>query len=133
LGVKRRVELLDDYGSHITTVDAPAHTEGFEGADFSGLCAPGSGGLSRRAISNGPDRLTVKLLPQSDVRLLRLVVAYCPLIRLAEFDELKCGSAGGCLKGRYNRRAMSPLLLPFQFVLLSFSGWVNRHQLDVIE
>jgi hypothetical protein len=28
---------------------------------------------------------------------------------------------------------MSPLLLPFQFVLLSFSGWVNRHQLDVIE
>ena len=28
---------------------------------------------------------------------------------------------------------MSPLLLPFQFVLLMFSGWVNRHQLDVIE
>jgi uncharacterized protein YjbI with pentapeptide repeats len=39
--VKRRVELLDDYGNHITTVDAPAHTEGFEGAEFSGLCAPG--------------------------------------------------------------------------------------------
>ena len=39
--MKRRVELLDDYGNHITTVDAPAHTEGFEGADFSGLCAPG--------------------------------------------------------------------------------------------
>jgi uncharacterized protein YjbI with pentapeptide repeats len=39
--IKRRVELLDDYGSHITTVDAPANTEGFEGADFSGLCAPG--------------------------------------------------------------------------------------------
>jgi hypothetical protein len=28
---------------------------------------------------------------------------------------------------------MSPLLLPFQLVLLMFSGWVNRHQLDVIE
>jgi hypothetical protein len=28
---------------------------------------------------------------------------------------------------------MSPLLLPFQFVLLIFSGWVNRHQLNVIE
>ncbi len=28
---------------------------------------------------------------------------------------------------------MSPLLLPFRFVLLSFSGWVNRHQSDVIE
>jgi hypothetical protein len=28
---------------------------------------------------------------------------------------------------------MSPPLLPFQLVLLMFSGWVNRHQLDVIE
>jgi putative transposase len=28
---------------------------------------------------------------------------------------------------------MSPLLLPFQLVLLMFAGWVNRHQLDVIE
>jgi putative transposase len=28
---------------------------------------------------------------------------------------------------------MSSLLLPFQLVLLMFSGWVNRHQLDVIE
>jgi hypothetical protein len=28
---------------------------------------------------------------------------------------------------------MSPLLLPFQLVLLMLAGWVNRHQLDVIE
>ena len=28
---------------------------------------------------------------------------------------------------------MSPLLLPFQFILLTFSGWVNRRQLDVID
>jgi putative transposase len=28
---------------------------------------------------------------------------------------------------------MSPLLLPFQLVLLMFAGWVNRHQLDVID
>jgi hypothetical protein len=28
---------------------------------------------------------------------------------------------------------MLSLLLPFQLVLLMFSGWVNRHQLDVIE
>jgi hypothetical protein len=28
---------------------------------------------------------------------------------------------------------MSPLLLPFQLLLLMFAGWVNRHQLDVIE
>src|ERR1700740_2210471 len=28
---------------------------------------------------------------------------------------------------------MSPLLLPFQLVLLMFAGWVTRHQLDVIE
>jgi putative transposase len=28
---------------------------------------------------------------------------------------------------------MSPLLLPFQMLLLMFAGWVNRHQLDVIE
>jgi hypothetical protein len=28
---------------------------------------------------------------------------------------------------------MPPLLLPFQLVLLMFAGWVNRHQLDVIE
>jgi uncharacterized protein YjbI with pentapeptide repeats len=39
--MKRRVELLDEYGRHITTVDAPAETNGFEGANFSGLCAPG--------------------------------------------------------------------------------------------
>jgi hypothetical protein len=28
---------------------------------------------------------------------------------------------------------MSSLLMSFQLVLLMFSGWVNRHQLDVIE
>jgi hypothetical protein len=28
---------------------------------------------------------------------------------------------------------MSPLLLPFQLVLLMFAGWVNRHHLDVID
>ncbi len=28
---------------------------------------------------------------------------------------------------------MPSLLLPFHFVLLMFAGWVNRHQLDVIE
>jgi hypothetical protein len=28
---------------------------------------------------------------------------------------------------------MSPLLLPVRLVLLVFAGWVNRHQLDVIE
>jgi hypothetical protein len=28
---------------------------------------------------------------------------------------------------------MSPPLLPFQLVLHMFAGWVNRHQLDVIE
>ena len=39
--MKRRVELLDDDGNHLTTVDAPADTAGFDGADFSGLTAPG--------------------------------------------------------------------------------------------
>jgi putative transposase len=29
--------------------------------------------------------------------------------------------------------AMSPLLRPVQMLLLMFAGWVNRHQLDVIE
>ena len=28
---------------------------------------------------------------------------------------------------------MSLLVLPFQLVRLMFAGWVNRHQLDVIE
>jgi hypothetical protein len=28
---------------------------------------------------------------------------------------------------------MSPLLRPVQMLLLIFAGWVNRHQLDVIE
>jgi hypothetical protein len=37
------------------------------------------------------------------------------------------------LRGRYTPLVMSPLLLPFQLVLLMFAGWVNRHQLDVIE
>jgi hypothetical protein len=29
--------------------------------------------------------------------------------------------------------AMFPLLQPVQMLLLMFAGWVNRHQLDVIE
>src|SRR5271165_6442676 len=29
--------------------------------------------------------------------------------------------------------AMSPLLRPVQMLLLMFAGWLNRHQLDVIE
>jgi hypothetical protein len=37
------------------------------------------------------------------------------------------------LRGRYTPLVMSPLFLPFQLVLLMFAGWVNRHQLDVIE
>ena len=28
---------------------------------------------------------------------------------------------------------MPTLFLPFQLVLLMFAGWINRHQLDVIE
>jgi hypothetical protein len=28
---------------------------------------------------------------------------------------------------------MSPLLLPLHLLLLMFAGWVNRHQLDVLE
>jgi hypothetical protein len=28
---------------------------------------------------------------------------------------------------------MSPVLLPLQLLLLMFAGWINRHQLDVIE
>jgi hypothetical protein len=43
------------------------------------------------------------------------------------------GNGAGCLRGRYTRRAISPLFLFFQLVLLMFAGWVNRHQLDVIE
>ena len=39
----------------------------------------------------------------------------------------------GCLRGRYTRLAMSPLLLPLRLVVLVVAGWVNRHQLDVIE
>jgi hypothetical protein len=42
-------------------------------------------------------------------------------------------NGAGFLRGRYTRLAMSPLLLPFRLVLLVFAGWVNRHQLDVIE
>jgi len=28
---------------------------------------------------------------------------------------------------------MSPLLQPFHLILLMFAGWVNRHQLDVVD
>jgi hypothetical protein len=28
---------------------------------------------------------------------------------------------------------MSPVLMPLQLLLLMFAGWINRHQLDVIE
>ncbi len=33
---------------------------------------------------------------------------------------------------RYNY-AMSASIAPFKLLLLMFAGWVNRHQLDVIE
>ena len=36
-------------------------------------------------------------------------------------------------EGQIYSTAMSPLLLPLQMLLLMFAGWVNRHQLDVIE
>jgi hypothetical protein len=36
-------------------------------------------------------------------------------------------------EGRIYSAGMSPLLLPLQMLLLMFAGWVNRHQLDVIE
>jgi len=41
---------------------------------------------------------------------------------------------GTARTGRPNTRpTMSPLLLPLQLVLLMFAGWINGHQLDVIE
>ena len=52
------------------------------------------------------------------------------------------GRIGTCEEGRVIGRvtapsiyslAVSTLRLPFQLALLMFSGWVNRHQLDVIE
>jgi hypothetical protein len=53
---------------------------------------------------------------------------------MALFGALRRGQMGqGCLRGRYTRLAMSPLLLPFRLILLMFAGRVNRHQLDVIE
>lgn len=38
-----------------------------------------------------------------------------------------------CLTGRYTGAVMSPLLSPLHLLLVIFAGWVNRHQLDVIE
>jgi putative transposase len=60
--------------------------------------------------------------------------AYCPKNRTVPFESpVTSPNSAGCLTGRYTRLTMSPLLLPFQLVLLMFAGWVNRHQLDVIE
>jgi hypothetical protein len=44
----------------------------------------------------------------------------------------------GCRRGRVPEgplysAVMSPLLRPLQMLLSVFAGWVNRHQLDVIE
>jgi putative transposase len=40
---------------------------------------------------------------------------------------------GRVSEGPIYSAAMPPLLLPLQMLLLMFAGWVNRHQLDVIE
>jgi hypothetical protein len=46
-----------------------------------------------------------------------------------------CGAAewGMGVIGTEYPAVMSPLLLPLQMLLLMLAGWVNRHQLDVIE
>ena len=40
---------------------------------------------------------------------------------------------GRVSEGSIYSAAMCPLLLPFQMLLLMFAGWVNRHQLEMIE
>src|ERR1700683_4336385 len=45
----------------------------------------------------------------------------------------EAAESGTVSKGPIYSAAMSPLLLPLQMLLLMFAGWVNRHQLDVIE
>jgi integrase-like protein len=40
---------------------------------------------------------------------------------------------GRAREGPIYSAAMSPLLQPLQMLLLMFAGWLNRHQLDVIE
>ena len=62
-------------------------------------------------------------------------IAYCPNSRTVPFRVTQPNRArtGQGVQEVDTRLAMSLLLLPFQLVLLMFAGWVNRHQLDVIE
>src|ERR1700722_13002673 len=49
------------------------------------------------------------------------------------FDVLRGCGMGRVSEGPIYSPAMFPLLRPVQMLLLMFAGWVNRHQLDVIE
>ena len=59
--------------------------------------------------------------------------AYCPNIRTMPFDVLRGCGMGRVSEGPIYSPAMFPLLQSVQMLLLMFAGWVNRHQLDVIE
>ena len=50
--------------------------------------------------------------------------------RLTRSEAARRGSAA---EGPIYSAAMAPLPQPLQMLLLVFAGWVNRHQLDVIE
>jgi hypothetical protein len=62
------------------------------------------------------------------------LVPNCPSIRTTLFVAAESAlSRIGYPRGRSTQLAMPPLRLPFHFVFLMFAGWVNRHQLDVID
>src|SRR5579859_1804047 len=58
---------------------------------------------------------------------------HCPNIRTMPFDVLRGCGMGRVSEGPIYSPAMFPLLQSVQMLLLMFAGWVNRHQLDVIE
>jgi hypothetical protein len=58
------------------------------------------------------------------------------IVQLIGRCQLTCCETAGwgrVSEGPIYSAAMSPLLRPIQMLLLMFAGWVNRHQLDVIE
>ena len=65
--------------------------------------------------------------------LYRVQSPYCPNIRTMPFDVLRGCGMGRVSEGPIYSPAMFPLLQSVQMLLLMFAGWVNRHQLDVIE
>src|SRR5216684_1184118 len=62
-----------------------------------------------------------------------LTTAYCPIIQTTHEGRRPTAWRPTIAVGPIYSAAMSSLLQPLHLLLMMFAGWVNRHQLDVID